>query len=211
MKRLLIAGLVLLLLGIAAVGETGVDLNQMDLQDLYALREAVNARIAIVERQSGQAVYPSGTYKVGRDLPEGDYVFKEAADAMFSSVIVRRDSSESSDLVSHHLINGQCVGRLRAGTWVTLSEATACPIHQASAVEISQITDGGYLVGVTLPEGTYRIAPADNAPLSSYSIYDGILGTDAQLQKFEVILEPTTLTLAAGEYVELSGCALSLS
>lgn len=207
MNRVLciVAALALLLMP-AARGE--YDIDCMSLESLYTLREAVNARISELEQAASQKVYDSGTYKVGSDIPIGDYVLMENEGAVFASVIVRTDESEDSDLVSHHLINGQAVIRLREDTWLTLSEARAYPLSQAPRDDDGVYGEGGYWVGQTLPAGTYALSPADKAPLSSYSVYDGILGTDAQLTKFEVLHGTIAITVRAGEYIELSGCGL---
>ena len=187
----------------------GFDLSGMSLQELYNLRDQIDGRIREMESDVDGIIYDSGSYVIGRDMPAGDYVLIENEDAMFASVIVRENDSENSDLLIHHLISSQCVARLSEGMWVTLSEAKALPLSQARPVEVESIVDGGYLVGVTAPAGAFVVSPAENAPLSSYSIYDDILGTHAQLQKFEIIREPISIELNEGEYVEFSGCALS--
>ena len=64
-------------------------------------------------------------------------------------------------------------------------------------------------MGSQLPAGRYTAAVTERAPLSSYSVYDGILGTDGRLVKFEVLHENTVLELRDGEYIELSGCTLA--
>ena len=184
------------------------DISGLNLETLYGLRDQVNARISELEHDSGQKSYDSGSYMVGRDIPAGDYVLTENDDAMFASVIIREEAAEDSGLVSHNLINRQCVIRLTEGTWVTLSEAKACPLEEAQPVEDSMTDEGGYLVGTMLPAGRYEIYPADMAPLSSYSIYNGILGTGAQLIKFEVLHDHVAVSLNDGEYIELSGCKL---
>ena len=51
----------------------------------------------------------------------------------------------------------------------------------------------------------------EKAPLASYSIYGGILGTGAQLLKFEVLHDAVTLDLTDGDYIVLSGCELTLN
>ena len=102
----------------------------------------------------------------------------------------------------------KAVIRLSADTWVTLSECRAYPLKQAPVSQEGPWNEGGYLVGETLPEGVYQCVIADMAPLSSYSVYDGILGTNAQLTKFEVLREAVVVSLAEGEYLELSGCTI---
>ena len=68
--------------------------------------------------------------------------------------------------------------------------------------------EGAYLVGLDVPAGDYTVAPVDKAPLSSYSVYSGILGTDARTLKFEVLRTEAACALHDGEYIELSGCTL---
>ena len=209
MRRIVCALAALMLsCGICAAQAESVDLSDMKLPSLYALRDQVNARIAELEQGGRQSVYESGTYLVGRDIPEGDYLLMENEDAMFASVIVRENCSESANLISHNLINRQCVMRLAANTCLTLSEASACPIEEARPIEDQTTGEGGYLVGPLLPAGSYAVKPVDNAPLSSYSVYDGILGTGAQLIKFEVLHGIVNIELGDGEYIELSGCTL---
>lgn len=209
MRRIFIILSALAVLGLlAAAGAETLDLEHMDLEALYALRDEVSERISALEKAGDQQVYDSGSYMVGRDIPGGDYVLIENENAMFASVIVREDDSEDSSLVAHHLINHQLVVRLRAGTWLTLSEARAYPISLAPAIENATTSEGGYLVGVSIPEGSYTVHISDKAPLSSYSIYDDILGTDAQLVKFEVVHDTMEIELKDGDYIELSGCWL---
>ena len=184
------------------------DISSLGLEALYGLREQVNARISELEHDGGQRAYDSGSYMVGRDIPAGDYVLLENDDAMFASVIIREEAAEDSGLVSHNLINRQCVIHLTEGTWVTLSEAKACPLEAFKPGEDLSTGEGGYLVGAMLPAGRYEVYPGDMAPLSSYSIYNGILGTGAQLIKFEVLHDHVAVDLNDGEYIELSGCML---
>lgn len=205
-RRICLLAMAILALGCA---RAEIDIDSLSLDSLYALRDQVNARISKLEQTSDQQIYDSGTYSVGSDIPAGDYVVIENQDAMFASVIVREDADEDSDLVSHHLINGQAAIRLNPGTWVTFSEARAYPLSQAPRIESDTCGEGGYLVGETLPAGTYQLYLVDKAPLSSYSVYDGILGTDAQLTKFEVLHDATTIALSDGDYIELSGCGLT--
>ena len=112
--------------------------------------------------------------------------------------------------MSHDLVNGQCVIRLREGMWVTLNEVVAVPIAQAAPISDGIVPEGSYLVGSQLPAGRYAVTPVEGAPLASYSIYDGILGTDAQLLKFEVLRESAEIILIDGEYIELSGSRLAI-
>lgn len=208
MKRLISLLAVLALVCSTGAALAEYDLENMSLEALYDLREAVDARIGALEQEQGRQIYDSGLYEVGTDMPAGDYVLVESEDAVFASVIIHKEADPESPLLIHHLINGQAVIRLRAGTWVTLSEAQAYPIGQAPRDEDGIYEEGGYWVGHTLPAGTYALSPSDKAPLSSYSIYSNILCAGAQLTRFEVLHEPIAIVVKEGDYIELSGCRL---
>ena len=130
---------------------------------------------------------------------------------MFASIIVREDDSKEADLIAYGLVNRQAVIRLEAYTWATFSECVAYPADTAPAMglENNVAYEGAYLVGAQIPAGRYIASIVEKAPLSSYSIYDGILGTDANLVKFEVLHDDVMIELIEGEYIELSGCLIT--
>ena len=192
----------------AMVAQADVDYDAMTLEELYRAREEIERRIDALEA-SDERVYVAGSYLIGRDIPAGDYVLVEEDDAVFASVIVREGVTEDSGLVAHHLVNRQAAVRFTEGKWLTLTEARAYPLALAPKAQDGNAGEGGYVVGVTLSAGTYTVLLIDKAPLSSYSIYDGVLGSGEQLLKFEVIREATDINLNPGEYLELSGCRLA--
>ena len=73
------------------------------------------------------------------------------------------------------------------------------------------VAEGAYLVGRQLPAGDYLVSAMDKAPLSSYSVYSGIVGSGKEeLIKFEVLHGQSEVTLATGDYIELSGATMTL-
>ena len=215
MRRLLAWLLALLILtgGCGALAEAEYDFSSLSVAELYALREKLDETIETKEAEEGAGFYEEGTYLVGSDLPVGDYAIQERENAMFASVIVRAGKSADAPLILHKLISGQADVHLVRNTWVTFSEVRAWPLGAEPSLmnESGTVSEGAYLVGRQLPEGTYRVDVADRAPLSSYSVYSGILGSGQEtLTKFEVIHGDTELTLAVGDYVELSGATMTL-
>ena len=210
MKRILCACLAALLLWAAAAAMAAeYDFSGLTLEQLYDVRGQVDKAIEAQESAGEANFYDDGSYLVGTDLPEGDYVLIEQEDALFASVVVRAGGSADDALILHKLISGQADIHLKKDTWVTLSEVRARPLEASEAADCSAVGEGAYLVGVQLPAGRYTAVAQDRAPLSSYSIYSGILGTDAQLTKFEVLHGEVELTLADGDYIELSGCTIT--
>lgn len=215
MKRIiciLLMGCMLLISGgVGVAAEAEYDFSGLDLEQLYEIREQLNAQISALEHQDGLSIYESGSYLVGRDIPAGEYALIAAENAILSTITVRTNDSADSDLIAYGLINHQAMVHLDEGTWVTLSEVTAYPLSDSPAkgLEDGVAGEGAYVVGLHIPAGTYTVSATEKAPLSSYSVYDGMLGTDAQLIKFEVLHDDVSVELAEGEYIELSGCQIT--
>ena len=212
MKRILSACLAALLLasGCAAIADAGFDFSGLTLEELYAVRAALEAQIEALEHQNEARFIDDGSYLVGRDLPEGDYALQERSDAVFASVVVRAEDSEDGMLILHKLVSGQADIHLKRDTWVTLSGLRAWPLGTEPNMirDDGTVEEGSYLVSVQLPSGRYLARQADKAPLSSYSIYSDILGTGAMQTQFVVLHNEIELTLKEGDYIELSGCML---
>lgn len=213
MRRLWACFLALALMAsFCAARAAEIDLSGLSLAELYALRTRLDEAIEAREADGGAGFYEDGTYLVGSDLPVGDYAIQERENAMFASVVVRAGKTADDPLILHKLISGQADVHLVRNTWVTFSEVRAWPLGAEPSLmsEDGAVGEGAYLVGKQLPAGTYRVAVADKAPLSSYSVYSGIVGSGKEeLLKFEVLHEETELTLEAGEYIELSGAVMT--
>ena len=214
MRRLWACFLALALLAAccAARASEEIDLSGLSLTELYALRAQLDEVIEAREAEESVGFYEDGTYLVGSDLPVGDYAIQERENAMFASVVVRAGKGEDDPLILHKLISGQADVHLVRNTWVTFSEVRAWPLGAEPSLmgEDGAVGEGAYLVGKQLPAGTYTVSVADKAPLSSYSVYSGIVGSGKEeLIKFEVLHGDTELTLAVGDYVELSGATMT--
>ena len=219
-KLAILLSIILMLLPFAALAEetaapeasefpAGIDVSGLSLEELKALRDQITARIEELEADSPH-VYESGTYAVGSDIPAGIYLVVEDEYGIFPSVIVREGATADSHLENYELIINQAVMQLNAGTYVTFNDSIAYPYDSAPEMGLVDGVgdEGGYWVGVQIPAGSYRIEANDKAPLSSYSIYTGILGTEAQLVRFELVYDPIETELVTGQYIALSGCSI---
>ena len=214
MRRLMACLLATLMLagGCVAQGAADYDYTNLTLDELLELRAQLDEVIEAKEAEESVGFYEDGTYLVGSDLPVGDYAIQERENAMFASVVVRAGKTADDPLILHKLISGQADVHLVRNTWVTFSEVRAWPLGAEPSLmgEDGAVGEGAYLVGKQVPAGTYRVAVADRAPLSSYSVYSGIVGSGKEeLLKFEVLHEEAELALEAGEYIELSGAVMT--
>lgn len=208
--RACLAALLVLLLAAGCAAAEAPDFSGMTLEQLYEVRAQLEARIEELEAEEA-VYYDDGRYFVGRDLPEGDYALTEREDSLFASVAVRRDESADGEVILYKLVNRSAVIRLEKNTWVTFMDLRAWPLgsEPESVREDGSVGEGGYLVGTQIPAGNYTLAPDEWAPLSSYSVYSGILGTGAKQIALEVLRGAKEMSLADGDYIELSGCTLT--
>ena len=189
------------------------DFSTLSISELYALRAQLDEAIEAREAEESVGFYEDGTYLVGSDLPVGDYAVQEKENAMFASVVVRAGKGGEDPLILHKLISGQADVHLVRNTWVTFSEVRVWPLGAEPSLmdENGIVKEGAYLVGKQVPAGDYLVSVADKAPLSSYSVYSGIVGSGKEeLIKFEVLHGEAELTLETGDYVELSGATMTL-
>lgn len=194
----------------AIVSPDEIDVSAFSLEELKALRDRINVRIEELEGESPH-VYESGTYAVGSDIPAGIYLVLEDEYGIFPSVIVREGAATDSHLENYELVINQAVIQLTDGTYVTFNDSVAYPYDNAPEAGLTDGVgeEGGYWVGVQIPAGRYLIESDDKAPLSSYSIYTGILGTGAQLVRFERVYDPIEIDLVTGQYISLPGCTIT--
>lgn len=219
--RTLLAAIFILLLALSpalAEGDLSAslpeDLSAYSLEELYALRERVDAEILRQEAADALPAYESGVYLVGEDLPAGIYLVVERGYALFPSVLVRAGAEEDSALISYDLVIRCAAIQLSDGLYVTFTDVIAYPFESAPDYGLDaqgEAEEGGYWVGSQIPAAQYQIAANEAAPLSSYSVYDGILGTNAQLLKFEVVSDVADIALEDGQYICLSGCSIALA
>jgi len=214
MRRLCLLTLALLILAGSCTAQASpdYDFSTLSISELYAVRAQLDEVIEAKEAEESVGFYEDGTYLVGSDLPVGDYAVQERENAMFASVVVRAGKGDEDPLILHKLISGQADVHLVRNTWVTFSEVRAWPLGAEPSLmdENGVVSEGAYLVGKQLPEGDYLVNVADKAPLSSYSVYSGIVGSGKEeLIKFEVLHAETELTLETGDYVELSGATMT--
>ena len=214
MRRLCLLTLALLILAGSCTAQASpdYDFSTLSISELYAVRAQLDEVIEAKEAEESVGFYEDGTYLVGSDLPVGDYAVQERENAMFASVVVRAGKGDEDPLILHKLISGQADVHLVRNTWVTFSEVRAWPLGAEPSLmdENGVVSEGAYLVGKQLPEGDYLVNVADKAPLSSYSVYSGIVGScKEELIKFEVLHAETELTLETGNYIELSGATMT--
>lgn len=151
-----------------------------------------------------RTTYPSGMYKVGVDMPAGDYIAQATNGSGY--IEITSDSSGSFEsIIGNENFGTITYFRVYDGEYVKLSRAQAIPVDTVYTPNV--LKNGTFLVGKDLPAGEYQITAnghgyweRDSTPVGSDNSMFTIIAND----NFE---DGTYVTVYDGEYLTLSGDA----
>ena len=151
----------------------------------------------------------SGMYKVGQDIPSGDYILFGNSD--FSYFTLYKDSTGGLDsTLGIEFIKGHLYITLEEGDYFELTKAEAYPANASpSTAPIGNPTSGMYLVGKDIPPGEYVVSGDSN--LSYFTVYADVTykGFDG-IHTIEFIDGNKYITLFEGQYISLNDAELLL-
>ncbi|ADZ85827.1 hypothetical protein [Cellulosilyticum lentocellum] len=162
---------------------------------LYPIDEAPEVE------KTADGAYPASTYKVGTQIPAGEYVAKG------NSVIVNIEADLTDDSDANLGIWGSnkcAVFKVEDGQYIQTTSGDIYPIELTEDLKAADgiYKDGMYKVGFHMPAGTYKLqADVDTAYAEIYN--ENTPGADRE----EVITaEPEqTFTVKEGQYVIVTG------
>ena len=157
-----------------------------------------------------QAGFTSGMYKIGQDMPAGEYkLFATDGLAGVSYFEIAKDSSNSLDsIIANDNFFSFSYVTVSEGQYFKFTDARAVPADQAerSGPVDGRYISGMYKVGVDIPAGEYKVLPEEDSTLgfgyvevtkTSKHTLDDIIFND----NFE---DPRYITLENGQYLKLS-------
>lgn len=152
--------------------------------------------------------YPAGMYKVGTDIPAGEYVLVADSTAYFQ---IAKDSTGTMDSVlANDNFDNRSIITVKAGQYLTMNDCTAYAFNDAPKVTPGNdgyLPEGMYKVGVDIPAGEYKVSTDDQGyvEVSSDSTHDmGQIISNDNFQGTKYI------TIKAGEYIKLSGAKIKV-
>ena len=146
--------------------------------------------------------YMPGMYKVGSDLPAGEYVFVPSSGSR-AYVCVSADSNQD-DILENSNFHGSFFVSVADGQYL---EASRCLFVVAADVKLLDIDDGVldegmFRVGIDIPAGEYKVTADDRGYWCIYN--DSVAPFDiVSNDNFE---GSAYVTVKDGQYLELSRC-----
>ena len=167
--------------------------------------EACRSVTFITSHQSKQEPgYASGTYEVGREIPEGEYVLiPRGTSAQYT---IRRENSAPSA----EQIQGRKIIVLQDGDILHTQSITAYSGDKAPAQEKidGKYPAGMYLVGRDIPDGVYRLTLAEEGTIGTFGVYSSNKFDAASKTKGGSLAQESALILRSGKYIVLKGINL---
>ena len=154
------------------------------------------------------AVYPAGTYKVGVDIPAGEYLINPTNTSLglyYTSTDGNFDNYIYGDFLSFNAYI-----TLTSGQYLTIEYGKAYPVSFAGTPLVPLDADGNlkrgmYKVGRDIPAGTYVLFnDPDEGDALMETFRDSKYGEDS-LVGFEFFQGRCPVTLTAGQYLYFDG------
>lgn len=150
-----------------------------------------------------KTIYESSTYKVGTDIPAGEYVI--FADGYMGYAEVSKDSTgELDSIIANENFDYNTIFTLKEGQYFKMTGAYAMPIEQVT--ELDTTKGGMFKVGVHLPAGEYKIEVDEDsfigygyvevAKKSTHNLNDIVSNDNFEGSKY--------ITVKNGQYLKLS-------
>lgn len=184
MKMLKKWGIILLMFGLIFAGCSSKTDQKVEKEDAEKITEVKNEKEKnkveenkkgetnkSVETANSATSFGEGMYKVGVDVPSGEYMLIAQNGVGYFSI---NSSSSSDSILANDNFVGNSIITIENGQYVTINRAKMYPMNNApSLAPVNGIlSDGMYIVGKHIPVGEYKITPS-SGQMGYFSINSG--------------------------------------
>lgn len=141
--------------------------------------------------------FTSGQYKVGIDIPAGEYViFADGSSGYFSIT----SDANGNDIIANENFKYNSIMTVMDGEYLELSRAYAVPINDVSSLPVDKADM--FKIGVFLPAGEYKVV--SDLDTGYYCIYEDNRQDDIVAN--DNFNGQSYITVSNGQYLVLSNC-----
>ena len=156
--------------------------------------------------------YTEGMYKVGTDIPAGEYCVTNTRGTGTFYVEVSADSSGNSIIANDNLELFGYVS-LKDGEYLKINGGSAYAVEgvgNLSDFNNGRAMMGIYKVGKDIPAGEYNIQLLNGATTGYYEVNSSPIGSNSDIITNDNITSNAYVTISDGQYIKLSNCFISL-
>ena len=147
-----------------------------------------------------------GTYKVGTDMPAGEYLVLANMDGLPGYAEISSDSSGNfNSIISNATVMGNIYLNVKDDDYVKLQLVKAYPVSNAPSIIPSDglYKDGVYKIGSDLPAGEYKVHLSSE--MGYVEVASGCRGGLQEIVSNEAVTGDTYVTVKDGQYLKLQG------
>lgn len=161
----------------------------------------------VAPTQAPVSTYKSGMYKVGTDIPAGEYIV--FSDNIISGYVEISSSSSGKfeDIIANENINYNTIITIKDGNYLTLSGAYAVPFDEVTELDTSG--EGMFKVGTHIKAGEYKLectngisAYYEVSSNSSHNINSIIANDNFENNAYITVRDGQYLTISGGKIVK---------
>ena len=153
----------------------------------------------------------AGTYKIGVDLPAGEYVFFAKG---MGYIEVASDSTGSLEsIISNDNVSGHTYITVNYGEYLKLRSGEAYAVADAPSVVPTDgiYKDGTYIVGKDIPAGEYKVTVNSNIGMGYIEVSSDSRGALNSIITNDNLMEDSYITVQDGQYLKLSGAEININ
>ena len=164
---------------------------------------SVDAVKKATQANSYSEKYDESQYKVGTDIPEGEYVLFAKNEAGYFCV---SSDSNKNDIIQNDNFKYNSILSIKAGTYLDLVRCYAIPIDDVSVDDVDLTGSGFFKAGLHFPAGEYKLS-ADENDTGYYAIYND--STQDDIVSNNNFTGDQYVTVSEGQYLKLVRCKFS--
>lgn len=153
----------------------------------------------------------AGTYKVGTDLPEGEYVF--FAKSMGYIEVASDSTGELGSIITNDNVTGHTYITVSEGEYLKLRSGEAYAVSDAPSLipEDGIYKDGTFIVGKDIPAGEYKVTVNSSMGMGYIEVASNSRGTLDSIVTNDNLMEDSYITVQDGQYLKLSGAEININ
>jgi hypothetical protein len=166
---------------------------------------------SVTPAATSSSTIKAGMYKVGTDIPEGEYIIFSNSGTL-SYYQLTKDSSGSLDsIISNDNFAGTRYITVSKGQYIELKDASMIPVDKAPVLGPTdgKYNEGMYKVGRDIKAGEYKVIPM-KAGGAYVEVAKDSKGTVDSIEYNDNFTAEKYVTIKDGQYIKLVGCNLAI-
>lgn len=202
--------LIIILFGLGMIGNLGGGNEKPANVSTGPQTEAVSATPEPTkepEKKEPSIWIKEGMYKVGSDLPAGEYLI--ASKGTMAYLAVTKDSSGTLEsILTNDNFDTVRYIKVKDGQYLELKNAEIAPIDKAPVLQTvdGKYISGMYKVGRDIDPGEYKVIPDENSMMSYVEVATDCTGTLDDIVTNDNFDSPKYITIKTGQYIKMNGC-----